>query len=142
MIVIIGIIVAANLSFRESKDHDKDNYSSVEVKAKDGDSKETIILFDLPEITTKIKNNNNTFSNLKMKLNIEISNASDIKRIEALMPRILDNIMTLTTSVSTEDIDEAREVYFLKEELLYRINLIVDPIKVHSINIKNMEILK
>ena len=42
--------------------------------------------------------------------------------------------------MSPEEVSGAEGIYALKSELLYRINLMVAPIKVSNINIKDLDI--
>lgn len=144
LIVIIGIVVAASVSFKKDESQITEKYSVIEMKSADKNNPETalLVLYDLPEINIQIGSQRSDMSNLKIKLNIEISKASDVKRIEALMPKILDILISLSAEISPDDVHNAKELYFLKEELLYRINLIIDPIKAQNLNFKSIEVVR
>ena len=54
--------------------------------------------------------------------------------------KINDIIIAHLVELSPAEITDSEGFYWLKEELLYRVNLVTDPIKINSINFKNFEI--
>ena len=148
---IFGVIVVSGKDGKSSEE----GYSVVEVSStnsgmsdgeeasgKDKATKETLVLYDLPEMNVQIGDILSGTGNLKLSLNIEISKTEDLKRIEALMPKILDAIISHTTELSYDEIKGAKGLYFLREELLFRINMITDPVKVYNLNFKNIELIR
>lgn len=109
--------------------------------AADGTAK-VLIFYDLPEVSTQIKDINGEKSFVKVKINIELSSVEDAKKVEDLMPKITDAIIAYTKELSAEEVNGSSGLYWLKEELLYRINLIVSPVNVLNLNFKNFEVQK
>lgn len=101
-----------------------------------------LIFYDLPEISTQIKDVNGEKNFVKIKINIELSSVEDAKKVEELMPKITDAIISYTKELNAEEVNGSSGLYWLKEELLYRINLIVSPVNVSNLNFKNFEIQK
>ncbi len=145
VLIVIGIAVGMYHTFG-SKFEDKSNlpYSVVE-KSDEGDSKagkQLLIFYDLPEILTQIKTHDGTKEVVHIKISIELSNMEDIKTIEALLPRFNDIIINHTSELTSDEINGANGLYWLKEELLYRINLVAAPIKIENLNFKSFEVQK
>ena len=90
----------------------------------DGQSVEKITIFyDLPEVTASLKPQNaKDQPKLKIRLNLELSRIEDVNQIESIIPRIQDAILSHTIELTENDINNSAGLYWLKEELLYRIN--------------------
>ena len=147
IVVPILIIIAATISFFTIFNHSETTndiaYNVVKKPiSDDGKKQETIVFYDLPEIVVQIKDNDGDSSNLKIKLNMEISNPNDIKMVDAFVPRIVDIIITHTIELNTSEVNGVGNLYWLKEELLKRVNLVTDPVKINNLNFKVFEIVK
>lgn len=139
VLIVIGATFGVFYFFISSEDDAETNYQSVSISdGKDGVS--TIIFYDLPEIAILLQNEKN--STLKVRMNIEISSIEDIPTIEAMMPRIKDMIISHTIALRPEEISGSRGMYWLKEEFLKRINILIAPIKVNNLNFKNFEFIE
>ena len=77
-----------------------------------------------------------------LKLNLELSGIENVKTIEVLSPKIKDAVIAHTIELSPDEISGASGLYWLKEELLYRINLITAPVKINNLNFTTFEIQK
>ena len=66
----------------------------------------------------------------------------DIKTIEILTPKINDVVLSHIIELSPEEVQGSTGLYWLKEELLYRLNLVTAPIKINNLNIRSLEIQK
>lgn len=139
--VVIGLIVGLYYTF--NRDYGAGlNYSIVK-NATDEDGNPTngiTVFYDLPEISARLKNANHRDDIVKIKINLELSNIEDVARVEALIPRINDAVISHTIELTADEVSGASGLYWLKEELLYRINLLISPIKVSNLNFKNFEI--
>lgn len=79
---------------------------------------------------------------VKIKLSIELSKMEDITIIEALSAKLTDAVIAHTIELMPEEIDGSEGIYWLREELLYRMNLIAAPVKISNLNFKNFEIVR
>ena len=66
----------------------------------------------------------------------------DISTIEALTSKLTDAIIAHTIELRPEEINDSEGLYWLREELLYRMNLISAPIKISNLNFKSFEIVQ
>ncbi len=144
ILVVIGLIVSFySISGKNLNSEEELPYTVVDKSAaEDGSKKSLLIFYDLPEINIQIKNAEGKREIAKIRLSIEIPTVENIKIIEGLMPQIADAVIAHTQELSEEELQGSDSLYYLKEELQYRINLITDPIKITNLNIKNFEIQK
>lgn len=140
-LIVIGIIVGLYFILSPKKNEQANlNYSVVEKKENDITS--VTIFYDLPEVAVRLQGPDSQNDMVKVKINIELSKMEDIKTIESLMPRITDAVIAHTMELAKEEISGSEGLYWLKEELLYRMNLITSPVQISNLNFKNIEILK
>lgn len=64
---------------------------------------------------------------LKMKVTLQIVDAEAAKRLDAELPRVLDAFQVFLRELRPEDVDGSAGMLRVKEELLRRINLAVQP---------------
>ena len=138
-LIAIGIAVGLYHTFGSSfKEVEGLPYKMLTQEAEKG--KQTTIFYDLPEIITPLKNSATEIASFK--ISIELSNPEDIQKIEILLPRFYDIILAHTRELRTEEVEGAEGLYWLKEELLYRLKLAAAPIKIENINFKSFNIEK
>ena len=94
------------------------------------------------ELSVRLRSSAETSSNVKVKISIELSSVDDIKTIEAMLPRINDTLLAHIVELTPDEISGSDGLYNLKEELLYRINLLTAPVKVSNLNFKTFDIQK
>lgn len=140
-LIAIGIAVGLYHTFESS-------FSSTQglpyqvLEQNESDKKQSIIFYDLPEITAPVRNAVGDNDIVSIKLSIELSNVEDVKKIEILLPRIYDIILAHTRELRSEEISGSEGLYWLKQELLYRLKLATAPIKIENINFKSFDIKK
>lgn len=144
VLIVIGLVVSFYSVFSQKISPDADlPYTVVDKGAVSPENdKKLLVFYDLPEISVQIKNAAGNREFAKLRLSIEIPSIDDAKTIEGLMPEISDAVIAHTIELTDEELSGADGLYWLKEELLYRINLITDPVKVSNLNFKNFEIQK
>jgi flagellar FliL protein len=96
------------------------------------------VFFPLEEIIVNLNTGGRKSTFLKVKVNLELADAGDIKRIEAVMPRIMDNFQVYLRELRIEDLKGSAGMYRLREELLTRVNLAAAPAKVNDVLFKEM----
>ncbi len=142
VLIVIGLSVGFYYVFNRSYTSAPNNYSVLtNIVEQDGTkSEKTTVFYDLPEITSVLNSKDSVKKTVKIKLNIELSGIEDTKTIEILSPKIKDAIIAHTIELTPEEISGSSGLYWLKQELLYRINLIVAPLKVNNLNFTTFEI--
>ncbi|MCH8835272.1 MAG: flagellar basal body-associated FliL family protein [Proteobacteria bacterium] len=96
------------------------------------------IFFDLPEILVNLNTGGRKSTFLKIRVSLELENAEDVARIEAVMPRIIDNFQVYLRELRVEDLKGSAGMYRLREELLTRVILAAAPSKVSDVLFKEM----
>lgn len=96
------------------------------------------VFFDLPEILVNLNTGGRKSTFLKIRVSLELENAEDVARIEAVMPRIIDNFQVYLRELRVEDLKGSAGMYRLREELLTRVILAAAPSKVSDVLFKEM----
>lgn len=93
------------------------------------------VFFPLPDLLVNLNagGGKRTGGYLKIKINLELENKEAIPKIEAVMPRIVDNMQVYLRELRVEDVQGSEGLSRLREELLYRINTAAEPVKVTDV---------
>ena len=99
------------------------------------------VFYDLPELVVNLNSHSRKQGSLmRIKIALEIEKATDIPRIEEVLPRVTDTLIVHLREVRPEELEGSAGVYRIKEELLSRINRAVRPARVYDIRFKQFEI--
>ena len=143
VIVVIGLAVSFITVFTRKDRLDGEGDFSIVTTAGEGeDAGKITVFYTLPELSVRLRSSAETSSNVKVKISIELSSVDDIKTIEAMLPRINDTLLAHIVELTPDEISGSDGLYNLKEELLYRINLLTAPVKVSNLNFKTFDIQK
>lgn len=134
VLIVIGISVSIYFSLNNNFESFGGSYNIVQ----NGNESVTVI-YDIPEIKTVIRNGDSPLS-LRMRISLELTSIEDLKAVEAILSRITDVIIAHTIELNRNEIDGSMGLYWLKEELLYRINLSTHPVKIKTLNFKTFEL--
>jgi flagellar protein FliL len=96
------------------------------------------IYYNLPEMLVNLNSAGRRASYLKISVSLELDNPNDIPRIEAIMPRIVDNFQVYLRELRIEDLKGSAGLYRLREELLARVNTAAQPARVNDVLFKEM----
>lgn len=139
-LIAIGLVVSFYSVLNQKSSQNKNmSYSIVErpLNSEDGTAQNKVtILYDVPEINVRITDEVGTPQDISFKINLELNNVEDVQIVEGLMPKIVDALIAHTIELTPDEIKGSNGLYWLKEELLYRINLIVSPVVVTNLNFK------
>lgn len=139
IIIVIGISATIFFILQRRSSSDNGDYNIVQY---DKDNAESITVFyDLPEITTSVRGLVDPHE-LRFKLNLELSSVEDLKIIEILAPKLVDTVITYTIELSVDEVSGSLGLFWLKEELLYRLNLAAAPIKIKALNFSVFDLQK
>ena len=98
-----------------------------------GGSESLSIFMDLPDMLVNLQSTGRKQSFLKIHVALELENPSDQPKIDAVMPRIVDSFQVYLRELRTDDLQGAAGMHLLREELLSRVSLAVQPVKVKDI---------
>lgn len=140
-VIAIGLVVSFIIVFSKKDTSYGGEYNIVSTTSGENEQQITVF-YSLPELSANLRSSNNTNITVKIKPSIELSSVEDIKTIEGMLPRINDTLLAHLIELTPDEISGANGLYNLKRELLYRINLLTDPIKVSNLNFKTFDIQK
>jgi flagellar FliL protein len=96
------------------------------------------VFFDLDEMIVNLNSSGRRQNLLKIKVSLELASADDLAKIQQVMPRVIDNFQTYLRELRIDDLRGSAGVYRLREELLTRVNIAVQPAKVNAVLFKEM----
>ncbi len=96
------------------------------------------VFYDLEEVLVNLNSGGRKSSFLKIRISLELEKESDIPRIKALMPRVIDNFQVYLREIRMEDLKGSAGIYRLREELLRRISAALAPAKIKDVLFKEM----
>jgi flagellar protein FliL len=98
-----------------------------------------LVFFDLPDFLVNLNSNGaKKASFLKLSVSLELEKQEDTARLQAVMPRIVDNFQIYLRELRVDDLRGSGGIYRLREELLARVNAAVAPVKVNDVLFKEM----
>ncbi len=136
ILVIIGITVGAYFALNTSYDSISSNYNIVQYS---DSSEEVTAFYDLPEVKYTIKGQDGSHE-LRLKVTLELSSIENLRIIEALTSKLSDSILSHMVELRYEELLGSSGLYWLKEELLYRFNLVSAPVKIKGLNFSVFEL--
>ena len=99
---------------------------------------ETLSFFTIPEMMVNLLPNGKKTPFLRLGLKLELPNAESQKAIDSLLPRIIDQYQMYLRGLRVEDIENTAGIHRLREELLKRVYIVTNPIKIKIVLIQVM----
>lgn len=96
------------------------------------------VFYDLPEMLVNLNSTGRRPNYLKMQVSLEIANNVDVTKLQTFEPRIVDTFQVYLRELRVDDLRGSAGLYRLREELLARINVTVQPIKVKDVLFKEI----
>jgi flagellar protein FliL len=97
-----------------------------------------VVFYDLPDLLVNLNSTGRKASFLKLSVSLEVERAEDLPRLQAIMPRVVDNFQVYLRELRVEDLHGSGGIYRLREELLARVNAAAAPVKVVDVLFKEM----
>ena len=95
--------------------------------------------FDVPEVLVNLSTSGGERTQyLKVKIVLELPDATIQPQIQATMPRVMDAFQTYLRELRPADLDGSAGLYRLKEELTRRINVAVAPGRINAVLFKEI----
>jgi len=115
----------------------KEDPAVAKKKAEEKARKE-VVYYPVPEILVNLSGTGGKTHYLKIKVSLELANKAEIPKVEAVLPRIVDNFQVYLRELRVEDLRGSAGLYRLREELLARVNIAAAPAKVSDVLFKEM----
>ena len=146
LLIIVGAVVllligAAAAVFFSGILDSEETEESAEKEGKEGAEAEIdkkTYFVDLDEMIVNLNTTERRQSLLKIKVSLEVAEQKDVAVVQELTPRVVDNFQTYLRELRLDDLRGSAGMYRLREELLTRINIAVEPAKVKAVLFKEM----
>lgn len=96
------------------------------------------VFYDLPELLVNLNTAGRKSTFLKIRVSLELVDPKDVPRIEALLPRIVDNFQVYLRELRIEDLKGSAGMYRLREEMMRRVAAAAQPAKINDVLFKEM----
>lgn len=98
------------------------------------------VFYDVPDILVNVSAGGDKPAFLKLSVSLELEGEGEAAKaaIEPVVPRVVDQLQTYLRELRVEDLSGSAAMFRLKEELLRRVNLAVEPVKVKDVLFREM----
>ena len=99
------------------------------------------IFFDIPDILVNVSTGGDKPAFLKLAVSLELEGEEEEAtkaQIEPVVPRVVDQLQTYLRELRVEDLSGSASMFRLKEEIIRRVNLAVEPVKVKDVLFREM----
>ena len=122
----------------EGKAEGKEGEHAATGEGGEGAAAGAAVFYDLPEMLVNLNTGDRKATFLKIKVSLEVPSPAEIPKLQALMPRIIDNFQVYLRELRIDDLKGSAGIYRLREELLMRVNAAIAPAKVNAVLFKEM----
>ncbi|HNQ92138.1 MAG TPA: flagellar basal body-associated FliL family protein [Alphaproteobacteria bacterium] len=70
---------------------------------------------------------------LRLSIQLELNSEEDMKKVEAVLPRVIDQFQTYLRELRVDDLKGSKGIYRLQMELLARVNAAASPVEVKDV---------
>jgi flagellar FliL protein len=98
------------------------------------------VFYDLPEILVNLNSQapGRKQNFLKIRVSLELQSPLDVPKVEAVIPRIIDNFQVYLRELRVDDLQGSSGMLRLREELTTRVNQAIKPAKVSDVLFKEI----
>ena len=94
---------------------------------------------DVPEILVNLATTSDKPAYLKLTVALELKGGEEAKAaLEPVLPRVVDQFQTYLRELRVEDLSGSAAMFRLKEELLRRVSMAVQPVEIKDVLFKEM----
>lgn len=94
--------------------------------------------YDLPDMLVNLNSTGRKKSYLKISVSLELASEKDIKELEQVLPRIVDNFQVYLRELRIEDLRGSAGLQRLREELLLRVTTAAQPVVIRDVLFREM----
>jgi flagellar protein FliL len=98
----------------------------------------SIAFVDMPDLIVNLQSDGPRMRFLKLRVSLEVAGEATAETVRQLMPRVMDSFQVYLRALTVEDVRGAAGMQRLKEELIARVNLAVEPTQVSAVLLKEM----
>jgi flagellar FliL protein len=107
-------------------------------KAGDGGPVEGVTFVELPDMLVNLQADNSRPRYLRLRVAVEVEDDKAAAAVKALTPRVLDSFQMFLRSLTVDDVQGSAGMERLKEEMLARVNIAVEPSRIRDVLFKEI----
>ncbi len=88
---------------------------------------------EIPTMIVNLNTDDGTPRYLRLSVQLELKSSADYPKVEAVMPRVIDQFQTYLRELRVRDLRGSAGIYRLQMELLWRVNQASAPVKVKDV---------
>lgn len=88
---------------------------------------------EIPTMIVNLNTDDGTPRYLRLTVQLELKNPADLPKVEAVVPRVIDQFQTYLRELRVRDLRGSAGIYRLQMELLWRVNQAAAPIEVKDV---------
>lgn len=93
---------------------------------------EGVVFMKIPDLIVNL-NSTGQPRYLRLSIQLELNSEEDMKKVEAVLPRVIDQFQTYLRELRVEDLPGSKGIYRLQMELLARVNAAAAPVEVKDV---------
>jgi flagellar FliL protein len=97
-----------------------------------------IVFVDMPDLIVNLQSDAPRMRFLKLRVSLEVAGEANAETVRQLMPRVMDSFQVYLRALTVEEVRGAAGMQRLKEDLIARVNLAVEPTQVSAVLLKEM----
>jgi flagellar FliL protein len=97
-----------------------------------------VLFVDLPDVLVNLNSTDKRMRFLKLRLAVEVADKDTGDTVTELTPRIMDSFQLYLRGLTVDDLRGPAALYRIKQEMLARINLALDPKRIDDVLFKEM----
>ena len=117
----------------EVKEGDDDYTACQEILAKTEAEKPAAVFMEVPDLIVNLSTGGKQTRFLKIGIKLELKDDAEMKKLEPLMPRVIDHFQTYLRELRPEDLGGSAGIYRLRIELLSRVKAAAPNVTVNDI---------
>ena len=113
------------------EDHGGGDEKGGDGKGKDGKGGGKFV--EIPTMIVNLNTDDGTPRYLRLSVQLELKSSADYSKVEAIIPRVIDQFQTYLRELRVKDLRGSGGIYRLQMELLWRVNQAAAPVKVKDV---------
>lgn len=87
----------------------------------------------IPDLVVNLSSPDGQPRYLRLSVQLELNSQADVERVQAVMPRVIDQFQTYLRELRVRDLRGSAGIYRLQMELLNRVNVAAHPVEVRDV---------
>jgi len=112
---------------------DGEHAAGKEGEGKEGEHAADAAFLKIPDMIVNLSSADGQSRFLRLSVQLELANEADMKAVEKVLPRVVDQFQTYLRELRVQDLRGSKGMYRLQMELLSRVNEAAAPIQVKDV---------